>query len=112
MSLKESDGLPNKLLPFSDKTLHLSAYIVLTVLWSIYFTYLRPKTKTAVVLIFVVLFLTFYGILIEVLQSKITTTRVYDIYDMVANFSGIILGILIFMYLNKYKLKSNKGLFF
>ena len=66
----------------------------------------------AKVLTIVALFLTVYGIIIEVLQSKLTTTRVYDIYDIVANFSGIVFGILIFKFLNKYKLKSNKGLFF
>ena len=96
ISLKESEGLSNILIPFLDKILHLSAYIVLTVLWSMYFTYLSPNTKTVKVLTFVALFLTVYGIVIEVLQSQLTVTRMSEFNDIVANFSGIIIGILIF----------------
>ena len=112
ISLKESEGLSNILIPFSDKVLHLSAYIVLTVLWSKYLTVLNPKTKTSKVLIIVLLFLTVYGIIIEVLQSQLTVTRMSEFNDIVANFSGIVIGILIFKYFNMHKLKTNKGLFF
>lgn len=112
ISLKESEGLTISFIPFLDKILHLVTYIILTVLWSNYFIHLLPNTKTVKVLTIVVLFLTVYGIVIEVLQSKLTSSRVYDINDIVANLLGIAIGVLIFNYLKKLKLKSNKGLFF
>ncbi len=112
ISLKESDGLPSDLIPFLDKVLHISAYILLTVLWSKYATKLSPKTNLNRNLSVVVILLTVYGIVIEVLQSRLTTTRISEIGDIMANLLGIVFGIIIFKYINKHKIKSSKGLFF
>ena len=112
ISLKESEGLTIESIPYLDKIFHLFAYMVLTLLWSKYFVHLFSNTKMAVTLTILALFLTVYGIIIEVLQSKLTVTRVFDTYDIVANFLGIVIGILIFKYMKMHKLKSNKGLFF
>lgn len=112
ISLKESDGLPSDLIPLLDKVLHMSAYILLTVLWSTYATKLWAEINLNRVLPIVIILLTIYGIVIEVLQSKLTTTRMSEFGDIVANLLGIVFGIIIFKNIKKYKLKSNKGLFF
>ena len=112
ISLKESVDFSQNLIPISDKILHLSAYIVLTVLWSSYFVSLNIKFSRNKVLIIVAVFLTIYGIIIEVLQSKLTTTRVSEFKDILANLFGILIGIIIIINFKKFKLKSNKGLLF
>lgn len=112
ISLKESDGFLLDLIPFTDKILHLSAYIVLTFLWSKYLVLAFSKVTENKILITVAILLLIYGIIIEVLQSKLTTTRMLEFTDVVANFIGIVFGVIIFKYISKLKLKSNKGLFF
>ena len=112
ISLKESSGLPVDIMPYLDKVLHTLAYILLTVLWSLYATKQFLKTKTNRILTVLALFLTIYGIIIELLQSRLTVSRVSEFGDLAANVLGIVFGIIIFKNINKGKLKSNKGLFF
>lgn len=112
ISLKESEGFSVKLIPFIDKVLHFSAYILLTFLWSKYLVLQYPKISINKILTVLVILLIIYGIIIEVLQSKLTTTRMSEFNDVVANIFGIVFGIIIFKYTIKFKLKSNKGLFF
>ena len=112
ISLKESSGLPVDLIPYSDKVLHTLAYISLTILWSLYATKQFSRTKTNRTLTVLAIFLTIYGIIIELLQSRLTVSRVSEFGDLAANILGIVIGIVIFKNINKSKLKSNKGLFF
>lgn len=112
ISLKEADSLPNELIPYLDKIFHLLAYIVLTILWGIYLVKQYPKTNLNKLLTIVVAFLVVYGIIIEVLQSKLTVSRMFELGDLAANLLGIVLGILMFKNIIKHKLKNNKGLFF
>ena len=74
--------------------------------------YLKPDYKLKKNIIIVSLFLFLYGIIIEVLQSKITLNRVGEYQDILANVLGIFLGALIFRYIRKLELNYNKGLFF
>ena len=105
-SLKETDDLQEILIPFSDKALHILAYIVLTILWSCYAFLIRPNIKP--IRNFVILFvgLMLYGMIIEVLQSEITVTRSMEYKDLIANFLGIMIGMLIFNYFIKLKLNN------
>jgi len=112
ISLKESDNIPDVEIPYLDKVFHFLAYIVLTVLWSKYASLKSANTKANGILIIVALFIAIYGIIIEVLQIELTTTRMLEISDIVANLLGIAFGILIYKYSIKHKLNSNKGLFF
>ncbi len=60
----------------------------------------------------VALFLFIYGIIIEVLQTRLTVNRVGEYQDVIANVLGIVLGSLLVRYINKLELNYNKGLFF
>lgn len=111
ISLKESGDLSGKLLPYIDKVFHLFAYLVLTFLFVKYLLLSHPKTTLNKILTFVVVVLIIYGIIIELLQAKLTTTRMSEFGDIIANITGIILGVIIIKYSIKHKLKSNKGLF-
>ncbi len=77
--------------PSADKIVHFTFYFVFVILWSRYLLYkniLSKKSKSYLVIIAILL-----GILIEIGQSILTTTRQADILDVVANSLGALIGI-------------------
>ena len=76
-----------------DKYLHFIAYFGLSILW--YFA-LRDKINEKVFKILVPLGLILYGIILEGLQSGLTTYRTGDVYDAMANTAGVIVGMILF----------------
>lgn len=107
ISLRESDELPGDLFPHIDKVFHIVAYFVLTILWSAYLFLQKPKWKSITIQLIVTLGLFVYGIIIEILQSRLTTSRMFEIYDLLANMFGMILGAFLFMQIVEPKLKNN-----
>ncbi|MBT8393291.1 MAG: VanZ family protein [Flavobacteriaceae bacterium] len=85
---------------YIDKIFHASAYVLLTYICSRYIMLSKPSYSLTKILIIAALFLTLYGIVIEVLQTTLTENRVGEFEDVLANFSGIILGSFIFRYLS------------
>jgi len=82
-----------------DKYLHFIAYFGLSTLW--YFA-LRNRIQKRVFNFFVPLALIFYGIILELLQSGITTYRTGDIYDALANTAGVVIGLVLFKRIIKW----------
>ncbi len=76
-----------------DKYLHFTAYFGLSLLW--YFA-LKERIGKKVFKFFVPLALIVYGIILEGLQSGLTTYRTGDIYDAMANTAGVIVALIIF----------------
>lgn len=107
ISLKETNELPSISLVNIDKIFHIFAYVVLTVLWAISFYFYLPQMHFWKLLATVVFVLLCYGIIIEALQSRITTTRLFELNDLLANLIGIFLGSAIYRYLVVPKLKNN-----
>jgi VanZ family protein len=86
-------------LPFKhfDKTVHFFLYAFLSLFLIVGFKKqfeFRLLRKRAILYSF--LFSFSYGLLIEMLQQFIFTTRSFDVMDLVANFSGTIFGIFAF----------------
>ena len=94
-----------------DKISHFVAYFVLTMLWGLFLFFSKKQNKNlkqslSIATIACMLF----GVLIEMLQGLLTTYRDSDWYDIIANTSGIIFAVFIFM-LSKNKwisFKQNK----
>ena len=82
-----------------DKYLHFIAYFGLSTLW--YFA-LRDRIQKKLFNFFVPLALIFYGIILEGLQSGLTTYRTGDVYDAIANTIGVIVGLIIFKIIVKW----------
>jgi len=76
-----------------DKYLHFIAYFGLSLMW--YFA-LKDRINKKYFKIFVPLCLIFYGIILEGLQSGLTTYRTGDIYDAIANTAGVIVALVLF----------------
>lgn len=86
----------------ADKYVHAAFHFVFTTLWG---TYSWAKTsELRIPSIIRIVFISFgYGILIEFLQETFTKTRHADILDVLANFSGAALALLVFLFLKKPK---------
>ena len=76
-----------------DKIYHAIAYFTLAFTWLFAFrnSYSNNRFKILALCI-----LTFYGIILEGLQGTITNYRTSDLYDAIANFLGVLLGIIVF----------------
>ena len=84
-----------------DKMYHLIAYFTLSMCWLLAF-YKKPSLKYIIISICIV-----FGIIIEVLQQKLTLYRTGDYKDAIANTIGILLGLLIFnLFFKKIKVNS------
>ena len=82
-----------------DKYLHFFAYFTLCFLW---FFALRERLNRYIFRILVPLGLILYGIILEGLQSGLTTYRTGDIYDALANTAGVFGAMLLFNRLLKW----------
>ncbi len=82
-----------------DKYLHFIAYFGLSLMW--YFA-LKDRINQKIFKIFVPLGLIFYGIILEGLQSGLTTYRTGDVYDAIANTAGVIVALILFKKIIKW----------
>ena len=81
-----------------DKVLHFLAYFVLSSLW-FYVFYLKFNHNKIKSLLIASIASIIFGIIIEILQTLITNTRVADKYDVLANVSGVSLTVFIILFL-------------
>nr|WP_262904506.1 VanZ family protein [Tamlana laminarinivorans] len=98
--------MPNVGFSFADKIFHLVTYAVFMLLWyfTCKFTFNFSRKQS---LIYALLFSVVFGIIIEVLQDKLTTTRAFDVFDMVANTAGALLASVFLTFNNKFQVKNN-----
>ena len=80
-----------------DKVYHSIAYFTLAIAWLIVY-YKKPNKKYIIVICCII-----FGIVIELLQNKITVHRTGDYYDILANSSGVLFALLIFNLISKKK---------
>lgn len=84
-----------------DKLLHTGAYFGLALLWLSYIHLLKTSVerKWAQTRVYVItaLILVIYGIVIELLQGSLTSYRTPDVWDVLANSIGVLLGSLLFV---------------
>ncbi|MGB0892095.1 MAG: VanZ family protein [Flavobacteriaceae bacterium] len=76
-----------------DKLEHLIAYFFLGISWLLSF---RKYKEFSYKNYLIVLVCVFYGIIIEVLQTTLTTYREASVLDIVANTVGVLLALLFF----------------
>jgi VanZ family protein len=86
ISLVKNDGLPYFGTNYEDKIYHLLAHGILCFLW--YKALENQKIKHPIVVALIISII--YGIIIEVLQGQLTTTRDASIGDIVANMAGAV----------------------
>ena len=80
-----------------DKVYHSIAYFSLAITWLISF---YKKKNTKIIIVFACIF---FGIIIEVIQSKFTNYRTGDSFDIIANSVGVLFALLFFKLVFKKK---------
>lgn len=96
LSIVKSKNLPQIKFTYADKFEHSFAYGSTCLFWLIYIHY-----KTISKPIWVILLLTLYGAFIEIIQHNMSNGRTGDWYDVLANFTGCVLGWICFLNLRK-----------
>lgn len=110
LSLKNADEL-NKVqflnIPHFDKFAHFCMYFALT---SVLIFETRKPSIGKRILLLLASYPFFFGIIMEVLQQTLTTTRNASIFDVLFNTIGIILSVLVWrLILRSYTGKSSDG---
>jgi len=94
--------MPSKI-SVSDKTIHASAYFLLTLSWLLAYKNKASEGKVSIIIMVLVLL---YGTIIEVLQGIATSYRQPEVNDIIANLVGILIAFSIFkIFLKKKVLK-------
>ncbi|QAA81944.1 hypothetical protein EI546_09510 [Aequorivita sp. H23M31] len=89
--------LPKMSLPGgSDKFVHLLIHAGLVGVWLLYFTARNNRGFDGKYVILVLAGSLIFGIIIELLQEFLTASRTADIFDVLANFGGALVGVFIF----------------
>ena len=83
-----------------DKLVHVFFHFVLTVLCFLFFQKYANALNSLKPIILSFLFSVFFGIGIEIAQELLTTTRHADVFDVLANLSGAILGVAVVILLD------------
>ena len=99
LSIKKSGGVKLFFFPHQDKLMHLSAYgfLCASYFWAMKFSWkINNSIYKAAILSFSL------GVLLEVIQGYLSY-RTADFWDIIANFLGIIIFILIILKKNKKK---------
>jgi VanZ family protein len=88
------DSVPLINIPYFDKFVHFGMYFVL--MSSIILEHRKTINKSSVLFLVGLIPLS-YGILLEIMQSTLTVTRSGSIYDALADFTGILFSILLWL---------------
>jgi len=102
LCLVNFNDLPKVKVSGADKYGHFTFHFVFTILWGFYSWYQQSQIKLKSILKIISLSLG-YGILIEFLQETFTLTRHADVLDVLANFSGAMTALLVFILIKKVK---------
>lgn len=101
--LMPTSDLPKMHLPGGfDKFVHLLIHFGLVCLWQLYLLKRYKNTLPLKSILFLLAAILIYGIVIELLQGSLTVSRTADYNDVVANFSGALLGVLVFRNVKRY----------
>lgn len=92
-------NFPKVEVPSIDKLGHVILFSILVIIWLFF---VLSKTEVGkLTSIWVVLIVFFYGIIIEASQGLFFESRTADVWDIIANSAGILLGWLIFQKIKK-----------
>ncbi len=102
--LVPSSDIPVINIPNLDKCIHVFFHFVFTFVWFLFF-YKQLKVDSLFKPLLISFLASFvFGVIIEMLQGLITTTRSADVLDGLANMAGSALAVLAVVICNKYNI--------
>lgn len=93
LSFKSTSSIPNIDIPNIDKVVHFMFYFVFVFLWYRYLFFRKKASRRNVFVLATVAII--IGILIEIGQGYFTETRQSDVFDVMANSLGTIVGVFV-----------------
>lgn len=106
LCLVRSSEIPVVQIENLDKWVHSFFHLVFTLVWFLFFRKKMWAQSILRPLVLAVGFSFVFGILIELLQNYLSTTRNADYLDVVANIVGSLLGLLLILFLEKVNILS------
>lgn len=100
MSLENAKNIPAIDIPHLDKVIHAVFHCVFTILWFLYFKKKFISSNNVQLLFFTIIGSFVLGIAIELMQQYFTTTRIADVFDILANLFGAFLGAVFIILVN------------
>lgn len=106
VSLITLKDLPDVKISFADKIFHFLAYGLFAILWylAFYYSFNLKKMKA---LIYAFILAVLFGIIIEILQDTMTSSRALDVYDAVANTLGALIASVLIWFINNLQVKKS-----
>ncbi len=99
LSLYPFEEMPSYTIIGIDKLSHVFMYLILSYLIAIGY---RQWSLTLVAIVSIG-----FGIAMEICQETLTTTRMFDFYDILANIIGSLVGIWLFVLVKKLSVESD-----
>jgi VanZ family protein len=94
--LSPTNNVPRIDIAFLDKAIHIVIHLLLSFIW-LWYGFTTDKYHISFKLVFLTLSMCFaYGLAIEAMQHWFTQTRTFDVFDLVANVLGSLLGLFFF----------------
>lgn len=94
--LLPASEIPNIKISFADKIAHVLIHCVLNFIWLCYCLIIKKGVIFGKNIMLVLVFCLSYGIIIEVFQKWFLPSRTYDVFDVLANVFGSMLGLLLY----------------
>nr|WP_315262533.1 VanZ family protein [uncultured Flavobacterium sp.] len=107
LCLIQSSDVPVINIPNLDKCIHAFFYFVFTFVWFLFFRKQLKFESFFKPLLISFVFSFVFGIVIEVLQGLVTTTRQADIWDGVANLFGAMLSVFTIVICIRYNILNS-----
>jgi VanZ family protein len=102
LCLVSFNHIPRVGLSNSDKYAHFTFHFVFSGLWFLYFSHRKGNFNKVSTFLMVFLLSFFYGVAIEMMQDLFTETRKADVFDVLANAIGALIGLLVIGFNRKY----------
>ena len=99
--LSPTNDIPKISFKYADKVVHFGIHYLLMLLWLGYFYFRNDQELTASKIVKTALAVFLYGIIIELLQSFMTTGRTGEAFDVIANSVGLFAGFITFRIFQK-----------
>jgi VanZ family protein len=94
-------GAPPIDILYLDKYIHVVIHWILTFIWLSYFFLGDQSHFSSKMVILALITCFFYGIVVEAFQHWFTETRTFDLFDIIANAVGELIGLLSFRIVRK-----------
>lgn len=101
--LMSSSNVPKITIAGKDKLIHFLFYLGFVVLWMIAWSTNQSRFSLVKKLSLIFIIALSYGIVMELAQSIFTTTRTADIFDVFANASGALFGVVVMYFVHHKK---------